>query len=513
MDTFDSTKRITQQTYNNNVSDGLLIDKKINDLSSIPLDIPYFQNLQKLEDTGDVSTSLGETDKFYFQTFSLEVQNVDENFLMPVCYLCAYANSFEIEEKYLPFIDWQKGFSSAKDNQIVATHEFEYDDWENSFDVYGDSDLIWKGANPPQILPTNSVTGNITHNYYTITQDRIDDGSVSITHTKPHWLTDIYWTTGITQYRVINASLYGFLSKDYDTSASPCGGHTDYYNLYGTMWSSSYQSIGNFVSVNGNSLTVTGRELHSYYQLVGPTCTQFLDTTYNVTKTFNLTDLSTISVYGKRQRWNGSAWISDPSNGRTKFYDITTSKISSFSATQEDYLVYWDTYKTCLFIIPLVNGSSPSPSPTNLPTWVATPTGLPYTQISYQVEAKKFSDRLGAKPKHFHYIIQTNGSMDPFYIRLSKSSDTKQKWSIRFNFGALRLSEATVSQNLSFPLWNDVYIHNGFDTSYILGSTSHVVDTKQRWWPALEPIYAKVVGTARNPLYFKKTQTFTKEAV
>ena len=499
MDTFDSIKQTIRTVFNKHNDNKTLVDKKTNDLSLVPLDLLYLQNLRNLEDTGDISED----------AIQVATQNIDKNFLVPVSFVSWYTNTFNIEEKYFPFLEWQKSFSAVKDNQIVATHEFEYDDWENSFDVYGDSDLIWKGANPPQILPTNSVTGNITHNYYTITQNRIDDGSVSLTHIKPHWLTNIYWTTGITQYRVINASLYGFLSKDYDTSASPCGGHTDYYNLYGTMWNSSYQSVGNFVSINGNSLTVTGREFHSYHLLVGPTCTQFVDTIYNVTKTFNLTDLTTISVYGQRQRWNGSAWISDPSNGRTKFYDITTSEISSFSATQEDYLVYWDTYKTCLFIIPLANTASPSP--TNLPTWAATPTGLPYTQISYQVQAKKYSDRLGAKPKQFYYTLQTNGSMDPFYVRLSKSTDTKQKWNVRFTFGALRLVEATEAQNLSFPLWSDIYIHNVFNTAYTLGSTSHVVDTKDRWLPLLEPINSRVIATARNPLYFKKTQTFNTE--
>jgi 3-phenylpropionate/cinnamic acid dioxygenase small subunit len=515
MDTFDSAKRKMRDLYLQRGDNETLINKKVNDISNVPLDQPYLKQLRPLED----STVLRDPD---YNVFT----NIDHNKLLPVNFSWWYENEFELSSKFFPFIDWQFGWSAPVDKPLQCTAEFELDDWDSTyFKVEGDGSQIWYGITPPSSYP--EVAGQASYSSFVTTQERIDDESVLEHHTRPAWKTSIEWTSGGSQYKITNACLVGYVTKKYDTSSSPCGDNTDGYTMTGSMFYDSHCAFpaGNFVDVepDGSSFEVMGRRVHEWWTVGAgdpPSCDYNTNYTDGVTKTFSLSDMNYFVVYGVRMKKVGGYWRYDPYGGGFgygTYHTVMAADITTMTVTQEGFYVYWDNTRRWLFAIRYNYSTTPAtPVPLNLPT-INAYTAMPYYQIDYWVNPDDYpqrrSERLGYKTNNFQVAyVQNNGPMtDVLWIRTSKSTDKKEKWLARHAYSALRMVEASVENVLDFLNWHDVYtrVDEGYyEGTYQKSSESHEIKHKSRWYTPMDAINLRVVAMARSPFYWKKTQKF-----
>lgn len=510
MNSFNTSKQKILTTYNTDKSNSISIAKKTNNTAPINLDSQLFSKTRILYDSGEVWLDVG----VFTNT------NIDQNRLLPVTCSYWHESTINIPQKFIPFVDWRFSFNATEDNLMVPFVELDIDDWDtNYFDISGDGNQIWKGSYPPSAYP--SAVSSALYSSFVTTLSSITNGYVLESMTRPAWKITIEWTEGGNQYRIIDGALNGFRSNYYDTSASPCGGNTDRFYLTGSLWwdtHSDYPS-GNFNSITGTdmkTLNVTGRQIHEYWTGTEESCNYNTDYTDGITLTLNLTsDISSLGVYGRRMRKSGSVYVYDPigsGQGYSTYYNVPVSGIITWTPVQDKYFVYWDTNRRFLFSLTYNYTTTPaSPILNNLPISLGS---LPYDEINVLVNPdpypKKVSERVGYTTKSFvRSYVDTNGPMDAFWIRTSKSSDTTESWMTRLAFSALRMVEATVSQPLTYWRWNDVYVPNGLLSGYELGSSSHTTIEKLRWTTPQEQVAARVVAEVRNPLYWKKTEKFT----
>lgn len=507
MDTFDTSRKKIRKLSDQVITNSDLINKKINDDDRIALDNILINQLRVLDDTDDVS----------IDATSLSVINIDQNKLIPVNYKYWYENTFNIPSIFFPFIDFEFGFSSPIDRLFVPFVDVQVDNWDGNFyDVKGDGSKIWSGITPPSAYPEHITTHS--YNTYTVTRAQIDDGLISENHTRPSWQATVEWTDSGTQYRLVSALLVGYISKHYDTSTSPCGGNTDYYIMQGAMYYDSHcqYPAGNFVNIVGQTFTVMGRKSHIYWTGTELACLYHETHQDGITKIFDLySGLNSVMLWGTRQRKSGSVWVNDPLWGGTAqsaYYDIPTGEITSFSAVKNRYLPYWDVQRRFLFSINF-HGFPVQPDLANMPI-VTVFDVLPYTTITYDVNPSDYphrvSERNGNIKSFYNATTDANGSVDPFWIRSSKTTDSEEKWMVRFAYAALRMIEATELTNVNILFWNESWWQDSGHTFYEIGDFTHTTKAIPYWNPLLENVSTRVIARARSWLYFKKTQKSTK---
>lgn len=496
MDSFNTQKQKIRNLYNTNKDNNLNINKKINTVKNVNLDQNELNSSKEILNTGDLTPSV----TYIYNT------NIDQNKLLPVNYRYQFCETLEIPESIIPFIDFQLSFSSPGDRNLVASCQLELDSWDSSFyDISGDGNQIWKGITPPSTYPR--LYSNSIYDNFTVDISRINDGSVLEAMTRPAWKCTVNWTHDGEQFKIVAGAINGFRSNYYNTSVSECGGNTNYYFLYGSLWYDTTTLLpeGDIISFTGSdfkTLNVTGVEYYQYWTGTEESCVSHHSSTSDVSKSLNLnTDIDYLYVYGTKLKLVNGRWLSYPSN----YYLIIGSDITSIVPTQERYYTYWDAARRFLFSItqratPVIN---------NLPIKTIY-NNLVYNEYNILINPndypKRLSERTGELTHTFnqaqHYNVPT---IDPFWFKSSKSTDSKELWTVNCNVAALLMTEASLLTNGTYPYWNDTYIQNMDNSGYIINTSSHSTKTRPYYSAPSKPITVKCVARARMPLNYKKT--------
>lgn len=510
MDTFETSQKKLNKLYNSKEDNSTLIDKKVNNTNPKQLDQNFISQYPILEDTGDIPLTPVNT-----------VTDITQNKELPVTYTYYYNNYFNIKSEWFPFIDWSYSFRTTEDYNMLPTTNLLLDSWDsNYFKVDGDSETIWHGVTPPIAYPNVGSTRSYAD--FVTTQSRVVDGSLLTSHTKDAWKTTIEWSNGGSDYRIVNGLLCGFYSNQYTTSSAPCGGNTNNYILFGSLWHDNSVNMpeGTIISVDGMNITVKGYEVHNWWTGTDspPACVFHTTTTADITKTFNInSDISYLVVYGKRQRKVGSVWSYFPSGGGTgynDYYIIYGTEITSFLATQDSIFAYWDSAKRFLFSATYNYSFSPATITYSSTPIKTTWNNLPYTQITAQINPDDYpapkSERLGYTETFITPTVYINNSYDPFYLRVSKSTDSNERWMATFGFGMLQMRPSVSSYDETYLNWSDIYTKNIGETAYN-ATISHLTKVKKIWFPNTDYIYARIVARARSLFYWKKTSKIGKQ--
>jgi len=503
---FDNQKNTLRELYNKKNTNSVEVQKKTNDDSNPTLDIPYSKITRNLIDTGNIEAVAQE---LYFTS-------IDQNQLLPVNFPYQFSADLNIASNLFPFIDWQYSFTAAIDKPLVPAFEFELDTWDSNFyRVTGDGEQIWTGVLPPTAYP--AVVTQSQHSAFTTTLARIQDESVLVSHTRPAWKATVEWTEYGQTYKIVNSTLCGFYSKPYDISAAPCGTADNQSTLYGSMWWDTRcdYPAGNFENITESSMTVMGKEVKVWFTGTDepPACVQHIQNTEGVTKTFSLTSLQSLTIYGIRMRKVGSTWQYFPygsGSGYTGYYIVPCSGITTFTPVQENYFVYYDTDRRFLFSIGYNYQVTPyAPILNNIPVFLKS-----WDKIRFEVNPSGYparrSTRLGYKNNYFQTAWASSlGASEPVYVRLSKTKDNKEKWRVQFIYAALRLVEASEDTQVPYPGYNDEYDWSEDSETYLLGSTSHSDVIRHTYKAPTDSISTRVIAAARSALYYKKTSKFT----
>jgi len=505
MSSFETTKKKIKETNSQQIDNSNLIDNKTNDLKKINVDNLYINSSKVLFDTGNKVLEAG-TIPFY---------NGDLNQMLPVFYGYWHEanNVYNIPENFIPFVDIQNSFVLPSDEQLITSYEVEIDKWDYDYiEVAGDSQQIWTGYRPPYRHPQNN--SGTDSSLFTINQSRIDDGSVLSSHTKLHWKTSIEYTVSGIQYRIVNGTFFGLISNFYNVSSPPCGTQNNLSFMMSSVWyqTGAFSGLTNceVLSCVGSSITIKGGEFHYYSTGTEETCTRHQDLNLNITKSFNvLSDLSSITIYGKREQKIGGVWTFV---GNYNYYIISPSlghTITNFESIEENFLCYYDTNKRFLFTCVNNIGSLPT---LTLPVKTDYE-GLPYTSIIIKSNngdtPRLISERLGYIPRYFYGDLY---SSEPFWVRTSKTTDAQEAWMLKFYFTSYKLTKATKVNNTTYIVLNRTYIHNGTHDAYVIGTNVQSNKIKKRYNPIAEnTIFARVIGYIKSNFYWKQTKSFTQE--
>ena len=194
---------------------------------------------------------------------------------------------------------------------------------------------------------------------------------------------------------------------------------------------------------------------------------------------------------------NSAGWINNP-NSNINYYSLLTSDIDIWSPIQNNYLAYFDSN-----FYYILNGLYSN----IIQLAVLPPLSVGYASIKFTINPTKISDRLGEKQNTF-FISPDVGTADPFFIRLSKTQDSRESWRVKIGFSALSFSEANVSSMIGMKDLEIDYIPNLFTQVYAGTIVKNTTVQKERWLPELPNVTTRVIAYVRNHLYFKKTQTF-----
>lgn len=501
MNTFETILRKIQELYNQSKTNAQTITQKQNSVDKTQLDPNAFKHLFFIDDTGEVpivpSPYTGQ-------------HTTTPGVMMPAQLAYDYFKTLTVATELLPFLEFEARFSVTGNRKLTASYLLLGDTWDSDhYEVTGDGDQIWKGVGPPSAPKAK------------ITQAYIDDGRVLASHTKQAWDVSVQWTdiSSGNLYRIIQGQLVAFASNKYDTSTG-CSSNQNYTILVGSLFYETTLSLngGWFTDINYPSFSLKGEKQIHNWQVVGGVCQDVTTVTEGVSKTFDISELDSLTIWGARQRWNGTRWVNDPSSGITQYFVLVTaaSTISSFTATKSNFYLFYDT--TLRFLFYIFHNSTPGPhfgEPVlgNLPTGLGT-NPMPFTDIEWKVNPNPYPTILSARTGNMIQSWDANNSEDPIFFRMSKSTDKQAKWKVDYFYTGHVLAPGVKTSTLTYRQWDDHYgvTGSGVSATYVLGASSHGTVDRPLYQPPTDDCTARVRVAVRPPLNWKKTDKYDQEA-